>query len=400
MAIIRWFSVSANDQGSRICASPGGGAEFDDRLPQAGEERRAAAASGYCSTSRSRGSWARAHSLVCHLRAAVEDARRRSRPPPRGASAPPAPPAEASAAAASAPEASGCRPIQSKCPCIRRICASPPLEIARLALGELLPGLGRRSGRPRGRQAARRNANAAPGRASAAWSIGILAGLLLLRHRRPLLAGRPSCRIGAGGYHGSCKGGSHERSMNVDWGALLKVVTVVAVVALILAGLVLALAFRILRRVQPPRAAERRLLHHRARGPPLAGGGPRPPRPGARRLLGADHLDDPQPLRPPGPAQRRHHRGADPDLRAHPHPDPGLARRPRSSTSGSRTIRTSSRRGRSGRTATCPAARVRIRPLADFLLYRSASLAVAPTARQVNNFRERSTEWTSRSAPK
>jgi hypothetical protein len=45
--------------------------------------------------------------------------------------------------------------------------------------------------------------------------------------------------------------------MNVDWGALLKLVMVVAVVALILAGVVLALAFRTLRRVRlrvPPHA--------------------------------------------------------------------------------------------------------------------------------------------------
>jgi hypothetical protein len=38
--------------------------------------------------------------------------------------------------------------------------------------------------------------------------------------------------------------------LNVDWGALLKLLTVVAVVALILAGLALALAFRVLRRVR------------------------------------------------------------------------------------------------------------------------------------------------------
>lgn len=46
-------------------------------------------------------------------------------------------------------------------------------------------------------------------------------------------------------------------NLNVDWGALLKLLTVVAVVALILAGLVLALAFRTLRRVRlrvPPHA--------------------------------------------------------------------------------------------------------------------------------------------------
>jgi len=46
-------------------------------------------------------------------------------------------------------------------------------------------------------------------------------------------------------------------NLNVDWGALLKLVTVVAVIALILAGLVLALAFRTLRRVRlsvPPHA--------------------------------------------------------------------------------------------------------------------------------------------------
>ncbi|HEY2291990.1 MAG TPA: hypothetical protein VGM86_14920 [Thermoanaerobaculia bacterium] len=38
--------------------------------------------------------------------------------------------------------------------------------------------------------------------------------------------------------------------LNVDWGALLKLLAAVAVVALILAGLVLALAFRTLRRVR------------------------------------------------------------------------------------------------------------------------------------------------------
>ena len=45
--------------------------------------------------------------------------------------------------------------------------------------------------------------------------------------------------------------------MHVDWGALLKLVAVVAVIALILAALVLALAFRTLRRVRlrvPPNA--------------------------------------------------------------------------------------------------------------------------------------------------
>jgi hypothetical protein len=44
---------------------------------------------------------------------------------------------------------------------------------------------------------------------------------------------------------------------NLDWGSLLKLLAVVAVVALILAGLVLALAFRTLRRVRlrvPPNA--------------------------------------------------------------------------------------------------------------------------------------------------
>jgi hypothetical protein len=39
-------------------------------------------------------------------------------------------------------------------------------------------------------------------------------------------------------------------SMNVDWGSLLKLAAVVAVVALILAALVLALAFRALRRLK------------------------------------------------------------------------------------------------------------------------------------------------------
>lgn len=45
--------------------------------------------------------------------------------------------------------------------------------------------------------------------------------------------------------------------LNVDWGALLKLLMTVAVIALILAGLVLALAFRTLRRVRhrvPPHA--------------------------------------------------------------------------------------------------------------------------------------------------
>ncbi len=45
--------------------------------------------------------------------------------------------------------------------------------------------------------------------------------------------------------------------MNVDWGSLLKLLATVAVVALILAGLVLAWAFRTLRRVRlrvPPKA--------------------------------------------------------------------------------------------------------------------------------------------------
>jgi hypothetical protein len=45
--------------------------------------------------------------------------------------------------------------------------------------------------------------------------------------------------------------------LNVDWGSLLKLLAGVAVVALILAGLVLALAFRTLRRVRhrvPPNA--------------------------------------------------------------------------------------------------------------------------------------------------
>lgn len=39
-------------------------------------------------------------------------------------------------------------------------------------------------------------------------------------------------------------------SLNVDWGALLKLAAVVAVVALILAALVLAVAFRALRRIR------------------------------------------------------------------------------------------------------------------------------------------------------
>jgi len=38
--------------------------------------------------------------------------------------------------------------------------------------------------------------------------------------------------------------------LNLDWGALLKLLAAVAIVALILAGLVLALAFRTLRRVR------------------------------------------------------------------------------------------------------------------------------------------------------
>ncbi|MFL6263522.1 MAG: hypothetical protein ACJ76Y_27835 [Thermoanaerobaculia bacterium] len=45
--------------------------------------------------------------------------------------------------------------------------------------------------------------------------------------------------------------------LNVDWGSLLKLLAGVAVIALILAGLVLALAFRTLRRVRhrlPPNA--------------------------------------------------------------------------------------------------------------------------------------------------
>ena len=44
--------------------------------------------------------------------------------------------------------------------------------------------------------------------------------------------------------------------MHVDWGAVLKVVTVVAVVALILAGLALAVAFRLLRKVRVPANAD------------------------------------------------------------------------------------------------------------------------------------------------
>lgn len=39
-------------------------------------------------------------------------------------------------------------------------------------------------------------------------------------------------------------------NMNVDWGSLLKLAAVVAVVALVLAGIVLALAFRALRRLK------------------------------------------------------------------------------------------------------------------------------------------------------
>jgi hypothetical protein len=45
-------------------------------------------------------------------------------------------------------------------------------------------------------------------------------------------------------------------NMHVDWGAVLKVVTVVAVVALILAGIALALAFRLLRKVRVPANAD------------------------------------------------------------------------------------------------------------------------------------------------
>jgi hypothetical protein len=45
-------------------------------------------------------------------------------------------------------------------------------------------------------------------------------------------------------------------NMNVDWGFLLKLVTAVAVVALILAALVLAVAFRMLRRVRVPPNAD------------------------------------------------------------------------------------------------------------------------------------------------
>lgn len=42
----------------------------------------------------------------------------------------------------------------------------------------------------------------------------------------------------------------------MDWGSLLKVVLVIAVVALVLAGLVLALAFRALRRIRVPPDAD------------------------------------------------------------------------------------------------------------------------------------------------
>jgi len=45
-------------------------------------------------------------------------------------------------------------------------------------------------------------------------------------------------------------------NMHVDWGAVLKLVAVVAVVALILAGITLALAFRLLRKVRVPANAD------------------------------------------------------------------------------------------------------------------------------------------------
>jgi hypothetical protein len=45
-------------------------------------------------------------------------------------------------------------------------------------------------------------------------------------------------------------------NMHVDWGFVLKLVTAVAVVALILAALVLAVAFRLLRRVRVPPNAD------------------------------------------------------------------------------------------------------------------------------------------------
>jgi len=45
-------------------------------------------------------------------------------------------------------------------------------------------------------------------------------------------------------------------NMHVDWSAVLKLVAVVAVVALILAGIALALAFRLLRKVRVPANAD------------------------------------------------------------------------------------------------------------------------------------------------
>ncbi len=66
MAIIRWFSVSANDQGSRTCSSPGGGPAFETAARR--RARRSGGSSwGYCNATRSRGSCERAHWLVVHL---------------------------------------------------------------------------------------------------------------------------------------------------------------------------------------------------------------------------------------------------------------------------------------------------------------------------------------------
>src|SRR4029077_20622246 len=72
------------------------------------------------------------------------------------------------------------------------------LEIAGLALGELLPGLIRARGLGHRGRTCQEERQRGADRASAARALGVLRVLLLLRHARPLLAGGPPCRIGAG----------------------------------------------------------------------------------------------------------------------------------------------------------------------------------------------------------